>query len=131
LQFVRFLRWFIAENSLLKILIFILQAQPLFKDRKKFTLMADPLLRGEYPVKGLYQALAVAAMCIQEEADTRPLIGDVVTALEYLVMPRNNEKGATDPSQNRGGHVELVTGECGTRETEIRCSIEVTEVLET
>ena len=93
--------------------------------------MADPLLRGEYPVKGLYQALAVAAMCIQEEADTRPLMGDVVTALEYLAMPRNNEKCATDPSQNRGGHVELVTGECGTRETEISCSIEVTEVLET
>ncbi|XP_059435790.1 probable serine/threonine-protein kinase PBL23 [Corylus avellana] len=106
-------------------------AQPLFRDRKKFTLIADPLLRGEYPVKGLYQALAVAAMCIQEEADTRPLMGDVVTALEYLAMPRNNEKGATDPSQNSGGHVELVTGECGTREREISCSIKVTEVLET
>ncbi|XP_041025257.1 probable serine/threonine-protein kinase PBL23 [Juglans microcarpa x Juglans regia] len=64
-------------------------AQPLFSDRKKFILMADPLLRGRYPVKGLYQALAVAAMCLQQEADTRPLIGDVVTALEYLSKPRN------------------------------------------
>ncbi|KAF5474766.1 hypothetical protein F2P56_006633 [Juglans regia] len=64
-------------------------AQPLFNDRKKFILMADPLLRGRYPVKGLYQALAVAAMCLQQEADTRPLIGDVVTALEYLSKPRN------------------------------------------
>ncbi|GER56275.1 protein kinase superfamily protein, partial [Striga asiatica] len=59
-------------------------AKPLFKDRNKFTIMADPLLEGKYPVKGLYQALAVAAMCLQEEAGTRPLIGDVVTALEYL-----------------------------------------------
>lgn len=46
--------------------------------------MADPLLEGSFPVKGLYQALAVAAMCLQEEASTRPLIADVVTALEYL-----------------------------------------------
>ncbi|KAL6567483.1 putative serine/threonine-protein kinase pbl23 [Orobanche gracilis] len=59
-------------------------AKPLFKDRRKFTLMADPLLEGNYPVKGLYQALAVAAMCLQEESSTRPLIGDVVTALEFL-----------------------------------------------
>ena len=35
-------------------------------------------------MRGLYQALAVAAMCLQEQAATRPLIGDVVTALTYL-----------------------------------------------
>ncbi|XP_010062992.2 probable serine/threonine-protein kinase PBL23 [Eucalyptus grandis] len=67
-------------------------AQPLFKDRRKFTLMADPLLEGTYPIKGLYQALAVAAMCLQEEASTRPLISDVVTALEYLAN-RNKQDG--------------------------------------
>ncbi|KAL6544734.1 putative serine/threonine-protein kinase pbl23 [Orobanche minor] len=61
-------------------------AKPLFKDRNKFALMADPLLEGRYRLKGLYQALAVAAMCLQEEASTRPLIGDVVTALEYLAL---------------------------------------------
>jgi len=46
--------------------------------------MADPLLHGHYPMRGLYQALAVAAMCLQEQAATRPLIADVVTALSYL-----------------------------------------------
>ncbi|KAI5605722.1 hypothetical protein POPTR_001G421400v4 [Populus trichocarpa] len=61
-------------------------ATPLFKDRRKFTLMADPLLQGNYPLKGLYQALAVAAMCLQEEASTRPLMSDVVTALEFLAV---------------------------------------------
>nr|XP_018675681.1 PREDICTED: serine/threonine-protein kinase PBS1-like [Musa acuminata subsp. malaccensis] len=59
-------------------------AEPLFKDKKRFVEMADPLLEGNYPLKGLYQALAVAAMCLQEEAGNRPLISDVVTALEYL-----------------------------------------------
>eukprot|EP01018_Ginkgo_biloba_P009254 Gb_34982 [translate_table: standard] len=59
-------------------------SRPLFKDRRKFPQMADPLLKGQYPMRGLYQALAVAAMCLQEQASTRPLIGDVVTALTYL-----------------------------------------------
>ena len=76
-------------------LTLISQAKPLFKDRRKFTLMADPLLEGNYPVKGLYQALAVAAMCIQDEAGTRPLIADVVTALEYLAI-RTEEAAAAE-----------------------------------
>eukprot|EP00252_Welwitschia_mirabilis_P024462 TRINITY_DN726_c0_g5_i1.p1 TRINITY_DN726_c0_g5~~TRINITY_DN726_c0_g5_i1.p1 ORF type:complete len:452 (-),score=88.29 TRINITY_DN726_c0_g5_i1:324-1679(-) len=59
-------------------------ARPLFKDRRKFPQMADPLLQGQYPTRGLYQALAVAAMCVQEQATMRPLIADVVTALTYL-----------------------------------------------
>ncbi|XP_050247009.1 probable serine/threonine-protein kinase PBL23 isoform X2 [Quercus robur] len=89
--------------------IHLLQAQPLFKDRRKFTLMADPLLEDNYPVKGLYQALAVAAMCLQEEADTRPLISDVVTALEFLSVPRNEEgsgKCSSDANQRSNGDVQ-------------------------
>ncbi|KAJ0974767.1 hypothetical protein J5N97_016732 [Dioscorea zingiberensis] len=70
-------------------------ADPLFKDKKRFVEMVDPLLEGNFPVKGLYQALAVAAMCLQEEASTRPLIADVVTALEYLTVSHN--KAADDP----------------------------------
>lgn len=52
--------------------------------------MADPSLEGKYPIKGLYQALAIAAMCLQEEASVRPLISDVVTALTFL---SNKEEG--------------------------------------
>ncbi|KAL2518558.1 Protein kinase superfamily protein [Abeliophyllum distichum] len=67
-------------------------AQPLFKDKKKFHFIADPLLEGNYPEKALYQALAVAAMCLQEEATTRPLSSDVVTALEYLSTGKSPEE---------------------------------------
>ncbi|MBA0864238.1 hypothetical protein Goshw_000887 [Gossypium schwendimanii] len=63
-------------------------ARPLFKDRRKFAQMADPLLQGQYPVRGLYQALAVAAMCVQEQPNMRPLIADVVTALTYLASQK-------------------------------------------
>ncbi|MBA0580301.1 hypothetical protein Gorai_022527 [Gossypium raimondii] len=52
--------------------------------RRNFQLMADPLLEGNYPSKGLHQALAVAAMCLQDDAAARPAMSDVVTALEYL-----------------------------------------------
>jgi len=66
----------------------MLQARPLFKERKKFPQMADPMLQGQYPVRGLYQALAVAAMCVQEQPTMRPLIADVVTALTYLASQK-------------------------------------------
>lgn len=52
--------------------------------------MADPALQGQYPVRGLYQALAVAAMCVQEQPTMRPLIADVVTALTYLASQSYN-----------------------------------------
>ncbi|KAF2584079.1 hypothetical protein F2Q70_00036906 [Brassica cretica] len=76
-------------------------ASPLFKDKRKFTLMADPLLEGKYPIKGLYQALAVAAMCLQEEAETRPTMSDVVTALEYLGVTKVEENNETDNNNNK------------------------------
>ncbi|KAF8391519.1 hypothetical protein HHK36_023824 [Tetracentron sinense] len=81
---------------------FLVEAQPLFKDKMKFMLMADPLLEGKYPIKGLYQALAVAAMCLQEEASTRPLISDVVTALEYLAVKKN--EGSSKDALNSPSH---------------------------
>ncbi|KAL5097338.1 hypothetical protein RYX36_001665 [Vicia faba] len=81
-------------------------AQPLFKDRTKFTLMADPLLKGQFPVKGLFQALAVAAMCLQEEADTRPYMDDVITALTHLAVHKTEEKDIAGESLKIAGHVE-------------------------
>ncbi|XVF38659.1 hypothetical protein REPUB_Repub20aG0121600 [Reevesia pubescens] len=77
-------------------------ARPLFKDRRKFPKMADPLLQGRYPMRGLYQALAVAAMCLQEQAATRPLIGDVVTALSYLAS-QTYDPNAPSNQSNRVG----------------------------
>ncbi|CAD5331545.1 unnamed protein product [Arabidopsis thaliana] len=69
-------------------------ARPLFNDRRKFIKLADPRLKGRFPTRALYQALAVASMCIQEQAATRPLIADVVTALSYLANQ------AYDPSKD-------------------------------
>lgn len=37
-------------------------------------------------MRSLHQAVAVAAMCLNEEPSVRPLISDVVTALSFLGM---------------------------------------------
>lgn len=85
-------------------------ARPLFKDRKKFSQMADPLLRGQYPMRGLYQALAIAAMCVQEQPNMRPVIADVATALNYLASqwydpqshhPQSSRKSPSSPKTKR------------------------------
>nr|CAB3478552.1 unnamed protein product [Digitaria exilis] len=62
-------------------------ASPLLRDKKRFVRLADPLLGRRYPVKGLYQALAVASMCLQDDAPSRPGISDVVSALSFLADP--------------------------------------------
>lgn len=80
------------------------QARPLFKDRKKFHQMADPTLEGRYPIRGLYQVLAIAAMCIQEKPNMRPFIGDIVKALKYLASQPYDSKSPSSRSLKRDSH---------------------------
>lgn len=74
----------------------------MFKERKKFPQMADPTLQGQYPARGLYQALAVAAMCVQEQPTMRPQIADVVTALTYLASQNYNPE--SEPARHTHQH---------------------------
>ncbi|KAJ4825641.1 putative serine/threonine-protein kinase pbl5, partial [Turnera subulata] len=76
------------------------RARPLFKDRKNFTRMVDPKLQGQFPVKGLYQSLAIAAMCVQEQPTMRPNISDVVLALNYLASQRYLPDGSVPRSRS-------------------------------
>ncbi|KAK8689279.1 hypothetical protein V6N13_088001 [Hibiscus sabdariffa] len=68
-------------------------AKPLMDHRRKFALLADPLLDGDIPVKSLHQALTVAATCLQEEPSLRPLMSYVVAALESLITGNGPEGG--------------------------------------
>ncbi|KAJ9703175.1 hypothetical protein PVL29_004805 [Vitis rotundifolia] len=72
-------------------------AQPKFRDPKKFPEMADPLLKRRFPEKSLNQAVAIAAMCLQEEASVRPLISDVVITLSFLVVSKEENMCDTTP----------------------------------
>lgn len=60
-------------------------ALPRLTNREKVIEMVDPALRGQYSKKDLIQIAAIAAMCIQPEADYRPLMTDVVQSLIPLV----------------------------------------------
>ncbi|KAJ0082334.1 hypothetical protein Patl1_11089 [Pistacia atlantica] len=82
-------------------------AKPLLRDKQRFTSLADPLLEGNCPPKGLYQALAIAGMCLQEDDHTRPSMSDVVTALEYLANPMMDEKSAEDDQITDNGNENL------------------------
>uniref|UniRef100_A0A0A9DKB2 Protein kinase domain-containing protein n=1 Tax=Arundo donax TaxID=35708 RepID=A0A0A9DKB2_ARUDO len=88
-------------------------ARPLFNDRRKLPKMADPGLQGRYPMRGLYQALAVASMCIQSEAASRPLIADVVTALSYLAAQTYDPSTANTSKKAGGGDQLSRVGDSG------------------
>ncbi|KAL2328677.1 hypothetical protein Fmac_022104 [Flemingia macrophylla] len=87
------------------------KARPLFRDRKKFSQMVDPLLEGQYPVRGLYQALAIAAMCVQEQPNMRPVIVDVVTALNYLASQKYDPVLHSAQSSRRSSPALILQGD--------------------
>ncbi|KAK7391978.1 hypothetical protein VNO78_20403 [Psophocarpus tetragonolobus] len=60
-------------------------ALPRLTNREKVIQMVDPTISGQYSKKDLIQIAAIAAMCIQPEADYRPLMTDVVQSLIPLV----------------------------------------------
>ncbi|KAI3983590.1 hypothetical protein MKX01_000602 [Papaver californicum] len=69
--------------------------RPLLEDSKKFPGITDPLMKGQYPHRGLVQALDLAKMCVQEEPHERPRIAEVVTTLSNLVSQIYEEAHGT------------------------------------
>ncbi|KAG5603251.1 hypothetical protein H5410_034621 [Solanum commersonii] len=64
--------------------ILVAWAEPIFKDTSRYSELADPLFKGDIPKRSFNQAVAIAAMCLQEDPTVRPSISDVVTALTFL-----------------------------------------------
>ncbi|XP_057729783.1 probable serine/threonine-protein kinase PBL23 isoform X2 [Arachis stenosperma] len=65
-------------------------ALPLLTDREKVVKIMDPALEGQYSMKEVIQVAAIAAMCVQPEADYRPLMADVVQSLVPLVKTQRS-----------------------------------------
>ncbi|KAE8684658.1 hypothetical protein F3Y22_tig00111105pilonHSYRG00157 [Hibiscus syriacus] len=61
-------------------------SRPYLKDQKKFSLLVDPLIRGCYPHRCLNYAIAITAMCLNEEANFRPLIGVFTVVTMWAVV---------------------------------------------
>ncbi|KAM0014686.1 putative protein kinase RLK-Pelle-RLCK-VIIa-1 family [Helianthus debilis subsp. tardiflorus] len=81
-------------------------ARPFLKDRKKFVQLADPLLQDRFPARCMHHAVAIIAMCLQEQANFRPLIGDIVVALEYIASQAEfSENSHPSPSKIDNDHI--------------------------
>ncbi|CAH2067569.1 unnamed protein product, partial [Thlaspi arvense] len=84
------------------------KARPYLKDPTKFGHLVDPLLRGNYPKKCLSYAIAITEMCLNEEANRRPKIGDVLVAFEYIAAQsksyeaRRAARKSMDSDRSRG-----------------------------
>ncbi|XP_038717532.1 probable serine/threonine-protein kinase PBL21 isoform X5 [Tripterygium wilfordii] len=65
-------------------------SRPFLKDQKRFPQLVDPLLQGRCPRRCLNYAIAITAMCLNEEQNFRPFIGDILMALEYLACQCSN-----------------------------------------
>ncbi|XP_062007795.1 probable serine/threonine-protein kinase PBL7 [Rosa rugosa] len=86
-------------------------ALPHLTDREQVVQIMDPALEGQYSMKEVIQVAAIAAMCVQPEADYRPLMADVVQSLVPLVkIHRSTSKvgrcsslhATKSPAQNSG-----------------------------
>ncbi|XP_011082990.1 probable serine/threonine-protein kinase PBL23 [Sesamum indicum] len=73
-------------------------ALPQLTDRDKVGEIMDPALEGQYSMKEVVQVAAIAAMCVQPEADYRPLMADVVQSLVPLVKHHRPTKAGNFPS---------------------------------
>ncbi|KAK8948670.1 Receptor-like serine/threonine-protein kinase ALE2 [Platanthera zijinensis] len=64
-------------------------ALPRLTDREKVVQIMDPAMKGKYLMKDVIQVAAIAAMCVQPEADYRPLMADVAQSLVPLVKQKS------------------------------------------
>ncbi|XP_026428674.1 probable serine/threonine-protein kinase PBL7 [Papaver somniferum] len=69
---------------------------------KKFKEIADPLMKGQYPYRGLVQALGLVKMCIHRKFIKRPPIAEVVTTLSKIASQiYEEERGTTEAGVQR------------------------------
>ncbi|XP_072963167.1 probable serine/threonine-protein kinase PBL21 [Typha angustifolia] len=79
-------------------------SRPYLNDRRKYTQLADPVLQGRYPPRAFHQLVVVTSMCLQEQAHVRPIVGDVVVALNHVAsqpyIPEPTSSFMNSPSQS-------------------------------
>lgn len=65
--------------------------------------LADPVLRGQFSESVLKKAVDVAILCLQENANNRPSMQDVVAAMNFLAScrycPNKANKVAIKPTE--------------------------------
>ncbi|CAL9184721.1 unnamed protein product [Musa hybrid cultivar] len=80
--------------------VLVTWALPCLSDREKVTQIMDPALEGHYSMKDAVQVAAIASMCVQPEADYRPLMADVVQSLVPLVKKRLPKRSSSSSASH-------------------------------
>ncbi|RWW15769.1 hypothetical protein GW17_00020373 [Ensete ventricosum] len=84
-------------------------SRPFLGDRRKFNLLADPFLQGCFPPRAFHQLVVIASMCLQEQPHFRPIMADVVVALNHVAsqpyIPETDSKIKTSPPSPPSGEV--------------------------
>lgn len=75
----------IPQFTSIPLYLIFAKALPRLTDREKVVEIMDPALEGQYSMKEVIQVAAIATMCVQPEADYRPLMADVVQSLVPLM----------------------------------------------
>ncbi|URD83762.1 serine threonine-protein kinase [Musa troglodytarum] len=86
-------------------------SRPFLNDRRKFSQLADPSLQGLYLPRAFHQLVVITSMCLQEQAHVRPIMADVVVALDhvasqpYAAEPNSKDRNSPPslPSGNAAG----------------------------
>ncbi|XP_062210843.1 probable serine/threonine-protein kinase PBL7 isoform X2 [Phragmites australis] len=73
---------------------------PPLVNQKDFHKLADPALQGQYHAISLYRALAVAALCVNQRANMRPPMADVVEALAEISEMESRSRWRTARRQS-------------------------------
>ncbi|KAJ8511999.1 hypothetical protein OPV22_002433 [Ensete ventricosum] len=84
-------------------------SRPFLNDRRKFSQLVDPSLQGHYPPRAFHQLVVITSMCLQEQAHVRPIIADVVVALDHVASQaytaEPNSKVMNSPPSLPSGNV--------------------------
>ncbi|KHN19718.1 Putative receptor-like protein kinase [Glycine soja] len=101
-----------------KLLEWVKQYPP---DSKRFDMIVDPRLQGEYSIKGARKIAKLAAHCLRKSAKDRPSMSQVVERLKQIILDSDEEQQPADDksievSENDPVEAEDKTNQSGSTE---------------
>lgn len=71
--------------------------RPYISDSKKFHLIIDPRLGGEYCIKSAYKLASLANRCLLKQPKSRPKMSEVVDVLGNIISEASTQEVAPEP----------------------------------
>lgn len=105
--------------------------RPYVSDSKKFHLIIDPQLNGQYCIRSAQRLASLANKCLMKQPRSRPKMSEVVSILGNIISETPEVQGSSEPvkeSEDEDGPSELV--ESGKQENNFRRRVvELREML--